>query len=70
MSLFVLVHSPSVGPSTWEQVADELREAGHDVVVPSLLRVGENGRRTGAGSHRQFATACPAGMKPTNPSSS
>jgi hypothetical protein len=43
MSLFVLVHSPSVGPSTWEQVADELREAGHDVVVPSLLRVGENG---------------------------
>jgi hypothetical protein len=43
MSLFVLVHSPSVGPSTWQQVAETLRDAGHDAVVPSLLRVGENG---------------------------
>jgi hypothetical protein len=43
MSLFVLVHSPSVGPSTWHQVADRLSDSGHDAVVPSLLGVGENG---------------------------
>jgi len=43
VSLFVLVHSPSVGPSTWQAVADQLRDAGHDAVVPSLLSVGEGG---------------------------
>ncbi len=41
MPLFVLVHSPSVGPSTWQPAAGLLREAGHDVVVPSLLGVGD-----------------------------
>jgi hypothetical protein len=25
---FVLVHSPSVGPSTWRPVADQLTQAG------------------------------------------
>lgn len=40
---FVLVHSPSVGPSTWEPVAERLRAAGHDAVVPSLLDVGRLG---------------------------
>ncbi|MDQ0994422.1 alpha/beta hydrolase [Streptomyces sp. V3I7] len=39
--IFVLVHSPSVGPSTWHPVADHLRAAGHEVRVPSLLHVGE-----------------------------
>src|SRR5258708_26286690 len=43
MPLFVLVHSPSVGPSTWQAVADLLREMGHNAVVPSLLSVGDGG---------------------------
>jgi pimeloyl-ACP methyl ester carboxylesterase len=38
---FVLVHSPSVGPSTWAPVADRLRALGRDAVVPSLREVGE-----------------------------
>jgi hypothetical protein len=40
---FVLVHSPSVGPRTWEPVARRLTELGWHAVVPSLLRVGEGG---------------------------
>ncbi|MEV5986735.1 alpha/beta hydrolase [Streptomyces sp. NPDC052051] len=38
--IFVLVHSPSVGPSTWTPVADRLTSAGYRVRVPSLLHVG------------------------------
>jgi hypothetical protein len=38
--LFVLVHSPSVGPATWQPVADQLRARGYDAIVPSLLHVG------------------------------
>ncbi|MFJ1722250.1 MULTISPECIES: alpha/beta hydrolase [unclassified Streptomyces] len=38
--IFVLVHSPSVGPSTWHPVAEHLSAAGHQVRVPSLLEVG------------------------------
>jgi hypothetical protein len=41
--VFVLVHSPSVGPRTWSAVADQLTGAGCEVVVPSLLAVGEGG---------------------------
>jgi hypothetical protein len=41
MPLFLLIHSPSVGPSTWTPVAQRLREAGCAVAVPSLLAVGE-----------------------------
>jgi pimeloyl-ACP methyl ester carboxylesterase len=41
MSLFLLVHSPSVGPSTWQPVASQLRDAGHEAVVTSLLAVGD-----------------------------
>ncbi|MFD8612183.1 alpha/beta hydrolase [Streptomyces sp. NPDC059631] len=37
---FVLVHSPSVGPSTWRPVAGRLEAAGHRVRVPSLLHIG------------------------------
>ncbi|EYT81437.1 hypothetical protein CF54_19430 [Streptomyces sp. Tu 6176] len=37
---FVLVHSPSVGPSTWRPVAGHLEAAGHRVRVPSLLHIG------------------------------
>jgi hypothetical protein len=39
--VIVLVHSPSVGPSTWGPVAEQLAAAGHRVRVPSLLHVGE-----------------------------
>jgi hypothetical protein len=35
----VLLHSPSVGPRTWQPVADELRRRGRAVVVPDLLGV-------------------------------
>ena len=41
MSLFLLVHSPSVGPSTWQPVAGWLRDTGHEAVVPSLLAIGD-----------------------------
>jgi hypothetical protein len=34
----VLIHSPLVGPSTWNWVADELRDGGDDVVVPTIAR--------------------------------
>jgi hypothetical protein len=38
--VFVLVHSPSVGPSTWHPVAENLRAEGYQVRVPSLLHIG------------------------------
>lgn len=38
--LFVLVHSPSVGPATWTPVAGELDRRGYAALVPSLLDVG------------------------------
>jgi hypothetical protein len=41
--LFVLVHSPSVGPATRSAVAGRLAGAGQAAVVPSLLAVGEGG---------------------------
>lgn len=34
---FVLLHSPLVGPYTWQPVAEELRQRGLEVVAPSLL---------------------------------
>jgi hypothetical protein len=39
--VFVLVHSPSVGPSTWHPVAERLAAAGYQVRVPSLLHIGD-----------------------------
>ncbi|HEX6568225.1 MAG TPA: alpha/beta hydrolase [Acidimicrobiales bacterium] len=33
---FMLVHSPLVGPATWQWVAEALRSSGHDVAVPDL----------------------------------
>lgn len=39
--IFVLVHSPSVGPTTWQPVAEHLTAAGYQVRVPSLLKVGD-----------------------------
>jgi hypothetical protein len=43
VALFVLVHSPLVGPVTWSWVAEELQERGHRVVVPSLKQAGLSG---------------------------
>lgn len=37
--VFVLVHSPLVGPSTWLPVAEQLVSAGYHARVPSLLGV-------------------------------
>lgn len=37
----VLVHSPSLGPGSWEPLAVELRRRGRAVVVPSLLGVAD-----------------------------
>jgi hypothetical protein len=37
--VFVLIHSPLVGPTTWLPVADELVRRGREAVVPPLLGV-------------------------------
>ena len=34
--LYVLIHSPLVGPLTWSLVAEQLRQQGLDVIVPAL----------------------------------
>ena len=39
--MFVLIHSPLVGPLTWTLVADELQRKGIEVVVPVLREVEE-----------------------------
>jgi hypothetical protein len=36
MAAFVLVHSPLVGPFTWQPVAAELRRKGFQAIVPTL----------------------------------
>ena len=41
--VFVLVHSPSVGPLTWGPVADALDMRQHESLVPSLLDVADAG---------------------------
>jgi hypothetical protein len=41
--VFVLVHSPSVGPLTWEPVAERLAARGQEGIVPSLLDVADAG---------------------------
>lgn len=40
-SVFVLVHSPVLGPSAWELVARELEQRGRSAVVPSLLGIAD-----------------------------
>jgi pimeloyl-ACP methyl ester carboxylesterase len=39
--VFVLVHSPLVGPGTWVPVARDLERRGHQALVPSLLATAE-----------------------------
>lgn len=38
-AVFLLMHSPSVSPATWQGVADRLRDTGVDVRVPSFIGV-------------------------------
>ena len=40
-SVFVLIHSPFVGPTTWSPVARELERRGRKAVVPSLLGIAD-----------------------------
>jgi len=35
-NLYVLIHSPLVGPLTWSLVADQMQQRGLDVVIPTL----------------------------------
>jgi hypothetical protein len=42
-TLFTLVHSPLVGPLTWQATAEVLRERGRQVAVPSLADGVEGG---------------------------
>lgn len=34
--MYILIHSPLVGPLTWSRVADEMRARGLEVLVPTL----------------------------------
>jgi hypothetical protein len=45
MTTFVLVHSPLVGPYTWQPLAEELRHMGYSAVVPRLSNVEMDPRR-------------------------
>ena len=40
---FVLIHSPSVGPRTWQPVASRLTALGWEAAVPSLLHITDEG---------------------------
>ncbi|HEU0193724.1 MAG TPA: alpha/beta fold hydrolase [Gaiellales bacterium] len=40
---FVLVHSPFLGPASWQPVAEELGRCGHRAVIPPLVREDEDG---------------------------
>jgi pimeloyl-ACP methyl ester carboxylesterase len=41
--MFLLVHSPLVGPATWRRVAEALRWWGHDVTMPDLTEAAATG---------------------------
>src|SRR2546425_6243858 len=43
-NLFVLVHSPLVGPLTWALVAETLHQWGHDALVPVLRDTDDDDR--------------------------
>lgn len=56
---FVLIHSPLVGPTTWDGVAAELRRAGHVVSVPSLSSALATGPAFSGGFARLVAAGAP-----------
>ncbi len=41
MANFVLVHGMGAGGWQWREVADQLRQAGHEVITPTLTGLGE-----------------------------
>ena len=41
MANFVLVHGMGAGGWQWRDVADQLRDAGHEVYAPTLTGLGE-----------------------------
>ena len=43
-NMYVLIHSPLVGPLTWKLVADEMRQRDINVVVPTLVDSPESGK--------------------------
>lgn len=53
MAIFVLVHGGGQGGWTWQQVAAQLRAAGHDVHMPTLTGFGER-HHLGAPSFQTF----------------
>ena len=36
-NVYVFIHSPLVGPLTWKLVADEMRQKGIEVIIPTLV---------------------------------
>ena len=36
-NMYVLIHSPLVGPLTWKLVAEEMRRRDIEVIVPTLV---------------------------------
>jgi alpha-beta hydrolase superfamily lysophospholipase len=62
-ALFVLVHSPLVGPATWAPVAGELAARGLAVTVPELRDVGE----TGGPYWQQHAASCATALVDVSP---
>lgn len=61
--MFVLIHSPLVGPYTWTPVADRLQQRGVDVVVPKLHERFEEGALYWA----QYADAAARMLTPDDP---
>ena len=41
-NVFVLIHSPLVGPLTWSLVAEQMRQRDTDVIVPTLVDSGDS----------------------------
>ena len=41
MTIFVLVHGTTAGGWVWKDIAQPLRDAGHDVYTPTLTGLGE-----------------------------
>src|SRR5262245_31375665 len=57
VSAVVLLHSPLVGPLTWDGVATELRAAGYPTTVPDLRGAYDAGAIAGAVARRLPAKA-------------
>jgi hypothetical protein len=63
MPMLVLLHSPLVGPLTWQPAATSLRAAGYRVAVPSLAGVLD----TGPPFYRKLAGRVAATIRQANP---